>query len=243
MKRLTVLATALVLGGCGGGGGGGTTAPASTSVEGFWSGTTAGGTQVNLAILENGETWGLYGSSNTVTGALYGNTTTSGNSLSGSGSAFNFVSRTSGAGTYTGAFVQKATISFSASDGTAFSGTYDTSYDQAPSLANVAGTYTGWAVTGGTAAQSATVVMDVNGNISSSYVSGNLTCVTSGKATPQASGKNVYNLQVTFTGNYCALGNGTVVNGVASYSSTNRQLIAIGLNSAKSDGFIFVGVH
>lgn len=129
------------------------------------------------------------------------------------------------------------------SDGTILTGTYDPSYEQPASVASVAGTYTGWAVTGSIDPQATTVVVDVNGNISSSFVSGSLTCTTSGTATPRASGKNIFNLQLTFTGNYCALGNGTVVNGVATYDSVNRQLIAMGLNSAKSDGLIYVGTR
>ncbi|WP_296162499.1 hypothetical protein [Rhodoferax sp.] len=229
---------------CGGGGGDGTTTtPTTASAEGFWSGTTSNGTQASLAILENGETWGLYGNSSSVKGAVYGMTSTSGTTLSGSGTGFNFVTRTSGSGTFTGSVSTKGTINFNVSDGTQFTGTYDTSYDQPASLANLAGSYTGWAVTGTTSPQTTTVVVDVNGNISSSFVSGSLTCTTSGTATPRASGKNIYNLQLTFTGNFCALGSGTVVTGVATYDSVNRQLIAMGLNSAKSDGLIFLGTR
>ncbi|MDI1246913.1 MAG: hypothetical protein PSV24_16100 [Rhodoferax sp.] len=244
MKRLTALAAALVLSACGGGGGDGATTPTTTaSAEGFWNGTTSNGTQVSLAVLENGETWGLYGNASALTGAVYGITSTSGTTLSGSGTGFNFVSRTSGNGTFTGSVSTKGTISFNVSDGTQLTGTYDSSYDQTASLANLAGSYTGWAVTGTIAPQTSTVVVDVNGNVSSSFVSGSLTCVTSGTATPRASGKNVFSLQLTFTGNYCALGNGTVVTGVATYDSVNRELIAMGLNSAKSDGLIFLGTR
>lgn len=240
MKQLTALAAALVLSACGGGGG--DSAP-TASAEGFWVGTTAKGTTVNLAILENGETWGLYGNASSLTGAVYGITSTSGTSLSGSGYGFDFATRTSGSGTYAGSVTTKSSISMSVSDGTTLTGTYDASYDQPASLATVAGTYTGWAVTGGIAPQATTVVVDVNGNISSSFVSGSLTCSTSGKATPRASGKNVFNVQLTFTGNYCALGNGTVVNGVATYNAANRQLITMALNSTKSDGLIYLGTR
>lgn len=246
MKRLTALAAALVLSACGGGGGDeATTAPTTTtaSAEGFWVGTTAKGTTVNLAILENGETWGLYGNPSSLTGAVYGITSTNGTSLSGSGYGFDFVTRTSGSGTYTGNVTTKGSISMNVSDGTMLTGTYDASYEQPASVASVAGTYTGWAVTGSIAPQATTVVIDVNGNISSNFVSGNLSCATSGTATPRASGKNIFNLQLTFTGNYCALGNGTVVTGVATYDSVNRQLIAMSLNSAKSDGLIYVGTR
>jgi hypothetical protein len=52
-----------------------------------------------------------------------------------------------------------------------------------------------------------------------------------------------FDLRVTFTGNYCALGNGTVVNDVTTYSAADRQLIAMTLNSAKSDGLFYVGTR
>ena len=242
MKRLTALVAAMVLSACGGGGNDGTTAP-TASAEGIWKGTTANGSQVNLVILENGETWGLYGSSTSLVGALYGNTSSSGTSLSGSGTGFNLVTRTIGSGTYSGSFSTKGSINISVSDGTKFTGTYSPAYDQAASVATVAGTYTGWVGTGSVAGQTTTVTVDVNGNVSSSFVYGSLICNTSGKATPRPSGKNIFNIQLTFTGNYCALGNGTTVNGVATYDSASRQLVAMGLNSAKSDGLIFLGTR
>lgn len=246
IKLVTSSVLLAALAGCGGGGGGdATTTPTPTTsaaAEGFWIGTTSTGTVVNLAILENGETWGLYGSSSSLTGAVYGNTTTSGTALSGSGSAFDFVTRTTGTGTYTGTVTTKGAISMDV-DGTKLTGTYDASYDQPATLASVAGTYSGLAVTATIAPQATTVVIDVNGNVSSSFVSGSLICNTSGKATPRASGKNVFNVQLTFTGNFCALGNGTVVNGVATYNTTSRQLITMALNSAKTDGLIFLGTR
>jgi len=244
MKRLTALTAVLILSACGGGGGGETTAPVVTaSAEGFWKGTTALGSQVNLVILENGETWGLWGSSTSLVGALYGNTSSSGNTLSGSGTGFNLVTGTVGSGTYSGSFATKSSINLSVSDGTKLTGTYSSTYDQAASVATVAGTYTGWTGTGAVAGQTTAVAIDASGNVSSSFVFGSLICNTSGKATPRPSGKNIFNIQLTFTGNYCALGNGSTVNGVATYDSANRQFIAMGLNSAKSDGLIFIGTR
>lgn len=247
MKRLTSLAAILVLSACGGGGGD-SSAPAvqqaaTQSAEGFWVGTTAQETTVNLAVLENGETWGLYGNSTSVVGAVYGNTTVSGSAFTGSGTGFNFVTRVADSGTYNGTVSTKANISMSASDGTQFTGTYDASYDQPATLANIAGTFTGWAITGTIAPQTSTVVIDGTGNLTSSFVSGSLSCTTSGTVTPRSTGKNIYNLQLTFTGNFCALGNGTTVSGVANYNTTTRQVIAMGLNAAKTDGLIFVGVR
>jgi len=219
------------------------TANTAASAEGFWVGTTANGTNVNLAILENGETWGLYGSSTSLTGAVYGVTSTSGTSLSCSGYGFNFVTRTSGIGTFTGNVTTKGNINFYVSDGTNLTGAYDASYEQQASVASIAGTYIGWAVTGGIAPQATTVVVNASGSISSSFVYGSLSCTTTGKATPRATGKNVFNVQLSFAGNYCSLGNGAVVNGVATYNAVNRQLITMALNSAKSDGLIYLGTR
>ena len=250
MNRLMALSAALVLTACGGGGGDTATSaatPAATtaasSAEGFWNGTSSTGERINLAVLENGETWGLTSTSaGALTGALYGTVTASGSTVTGSGTSFSFITRTNSSGALSGTVATKATITLAASTGGKFNGTYSASYDQTPALGSLADTYNGFAVTGNTAAQTVAVTIDVNGNVSSSFVSGNLICNASGKATPRASGKNVFDLQLTFTGNFCALGNVTT-QGVATYGATSRQLIALALNGAKSDGFVFLGTR
>lgn len=250
MKRVTALAAVLVLSACGGGGDDGattsTSAPITTtaaaSAEGFWTGTASTGDVVNMAVLETGETWGITTTnSGVLTGALYGNVASSGSTLSGTGSSFSFVSGTSSAGALSGIVSTKTSLSFKTSEGTTFTGTYVTAYDQPALLSNLAGSYSGFAVGGTTSAQSATVVIDVNGNISSSSVSGGLFCNTSGKAVPRASGKNIFDIQLSFSGNYCALGNGATTSGVGYFDTTSRELLAITLNSAKSDGLMFAG--
>ncbi|MCU0925744.1 MAG: hypothetical protein MUF44_06790 [Hydrogenophaga sp.] len=242
MKTLFASIAAIsVLAGCGGGGDGGSTeiAPGpSATAEGFWSGTTSTGTQVNVAILETGETWGVYTSGNSIIGALYGNTTSSGTSLNGSGSDFNIPSRTVTPGTYSGTYSSRATISLTASNGTRFSGTYSASYDQAASLAAVAGTFSGTGVSGGSSVQSASVTISSSGAVSTPVSNG---CSSAGTFTPRPSGKNIFNVSVTFTGANCALGNGATTTGVAYYDSATRQLLVMALNSARSDGFIYIG--
>ena len=232
---------AIAFTGCGGGGSGNSSS--TESAQGFWIGQTSKGTVVNLVVLENGEVWGIYGSSLGVTGAVYGNAITNGAAFSGSGIGFNFVTRTSNNGNFTGTVKTKESINLSVSDGTVMSGTYDARYEQSASLANLAGTYTGQAVSANIAPQFTTVVVDVNGNIFSTNISGNLVCTTTGKATPRATGKNVFDVQTTSTGNNCALGNGTVVNGVGTYDAVKHQLIAMGLNASKTDGLMFLGTR
>jgi hypothetical protein len=47
---------------------------------------------------------------------------------------------------------------------------------------------------------------------------------------------------VTFTGSSCALGNGSTAKGILYYDSASKQILAMGMNTAKTDGFIALGV-
>ncbi len=243
MFRTAMLAASVALVACGGGGSGGSGAAApvvaAASAEGFWNGTASTGAQVAFVILETGETWGLYASAGSIVGALYGNTTVNGTSVSGSGSDFNLISRTVAAGTFTGTVATKTSLNISTSLGTTLNSTYDTSYDQPASLASLAGTYSGSAVTGRTLPQAATVTISAAGAVSSVATG----CITSGTATPRATGKNVFNVSVTFTGASCALGNGAVATGIATFNPASRQLLSMAMNAAKSDGFIYAGTR
>lgn len=243
MKRLIALAATAVLTACGGGGSDAvvTPVPAAASAEGFWNGTITGGYGASVAILENGETWGIYTSGNSLVGAVHAQTTSNNLVLTGSGSSFNFLSRQSGSGTYSGSFVPKNSINFTTNDGTKFTGSYGTTYEQPASLADLAGTYSGFSVTATTGAQSIPVTISAGGTISGSVVSGNLSCSASGTATPRASGKNIFNVQLSFSGNFCALGNGATTAGVAYYDAVNREIGVMTLNSAKTDGLVYIG--
>lgn len=244
---LTSISMALLVA-CGGGGSGGNGSTATPAVqtgtaEGFWNGTFSGGSTGSVAILENGETWGLYQSGGNLTGAIFGNTTSTGTTLSGNGMAFNFTSRTSSNSTFTGVIAQKSNITLDAADGSKFSGSYDSSYEQAATLANLAGNYTGKSITAKTAASVVQVSISGSGLISYSETVGNLTCSLTGTAVPRPSGKNIFNVQVTFSGNACTLGNGSVLSGVATFDITNKGLIVMATKADKSDGFVFVGVR
>lgn len=241
MKRIAALTITSLLAACGGGGDSAppTTPPAaSVSAEGFWTGTASNGVVANVAILENGETWGVYTSRNTLVGALYGVTNSSAGTLSGSGRDFNIPSGSVSAGTYTGTYTPKKTINVAFSSGGTFSGTYDSAYDQPASAATLAGAYSGWGVSGNAPVQSANVTISSSGAITVPASNG---CSASGTATPRASGKNVFDVTVTFTGTNCALGNGTVTRGVAYYDTGSREVLVMAMNPAKSDGFIYVG--
>ena len=239
MKSIKIIAALSMLTGlvaCGGGGDDSTTqAPTNASAEGFWTGSTSNNLKATLAILENGETWGFYTTtSGALAGALYGNTTVSGTSVSGTG--LDFYGGTVNQGSYTGTVSTKDRIMLSTS-GTQFNGSYSSIYEQAASLSSLAGTYSGYGLTGRTSAQYVPITISSSGAITA----GDANCALSGTATPRVSGKNVFNLNATFMGSYCALGNGATVNGIAYYDTASRSLVAMGLNGNKTDGFIYTG--
>lgn len=82
-----------------------------------------------------------------------------------------------------------------------------------------------------------------NGSIASTTYTGTVTLPASpgcsGTLTPRASGKNIFNLRMTFIGPNCALGNGATASGVAVYD--NGALLAMGLLPSQTAGFIFTG--
>jgi hypothetical protein len=211
------------------------TTASRTSAEGFWVGTSSP-YAVHLAILENGETWGVYYANNTIYGALYGQTSTSGTTLSGNGIDFYIPRLSVTSGSYNGTFVPMQTIRLSSSLGGIFSGNYSSEYDKAASVASIAGSYAGSGVTGSTPSQSVVVTVSSNGRVSAS--SGG--CNISGTITPRASGKNVFNVSTTFSGS-CALTSGTTTIGVGYYDASVRQILVMALTRNKNDGFIYIG--
>jgi len=234
--QLTLISCALaILSGCGGGG----SSTPSASAEGFWSGATSTGYTANVVILENGETWGYYTSGGYLYGALYGNTSTNGNTLSGSGADFNLPYRTVTPGSYTGTVIEKSSISIRTSQGSTFNGTYGSTYLQPASMTALAGVFKGQALSGTTAPQTVSVTITSAGQMT---VPSTLGCSASGSVSPRPTGKNIFNLSVTFTGSTCALGNGGTASGILYYDASNKQILAMGMNPAKSDGFIALGV-
>jgi hypothetical protein len=69
------------------------------------------------------------------------------------------------------------------------------------------------------------------------------TCSASGNVAPRASGKNVYNISMTFNGTNCALGNGGTASGIfiLDQSESPNVAVAMALTPYKKDGFIAIG--
>jgi hypothetical protein len=242
MRIFTSVCLVSLLSACGGGGGGGsnTTTPTSSgTAEGFYVGTTSTGYGVAALILENAETWGFYYSGPTTSGVFNGTSNGTGSTFSASGTDFNFITRSATSGTLSGTVATASSINASSSNGGTVSLTYESSYTTAASLSAIAGNYTGWGVSKSTPSQSVTFTVNSAGAISGSVSN----CSVSGSITPRASGKNVYNVSTTFSGSGCALGSGVTTTGVATLVSLNgiNRLIAMTLNSGKTDGYIVNG--
>jgi hypothetical protein len=96
----------------------------------------------------------------------------------------------------------------------------------------IAGTYTGPIADG----QTVTVTAASAGTLAGHSTDG---CTFTGSFTPRAKG-NVFNVTVTFGGGACSNGTDTV-NGVAFYDAATQRLYSAAINSARTNGFIFIG--
>ena len=251
-KTLLALSVVAAITACGGGGGG-TTAPstptpvAAATAEGVWTGTTSTGFKSTAIILENNEVYNIFGvDSNGVVslrGFDYGVTSLAGNSLNGTirefytddTSVVGSLSATLNAGISLAGSVtaKQGTVTFNSSPipSTLFS------YSNAAKLADVAG---GWA---------GTFLNGVPGNVTITATGGvtgsSFTCLFSGTISPRPSGKNVFDVSITFGNNQCLLPNQSTTGiGVITTTTTGKkQLIVAALNSAKTQGSVFVATR
>jgi len=248
-----VLASALMAA-CGGGGGDTTTTTTATgpTAEGVYGGTLTGDTTSSafeLLVLENGEFWSMYGTQigNTlgVAGFVQGSGTSNNGSFTASnGKDFGYVPAV--AVTVTASYNATAkTISGTTTAGTsstAFSGgsipgsLYN--YDVAASLITIVGNWSTTSLTG----ESIALTVASNGSYTAVGTSG---CHFSGTITPRASGKNVFNVAITFGAAPCALA-GQSGNGIAlAYPITGglTQLLVAATDSSRTFGAAVFGTR
>lgn len=229
-----------LLGGCGGGGDSGDTAltPSSASksaAEGLWRGTTSDGLSITAAVLENGELWALGSSSTGVVGFYHGDLYSSGNNLYGSGTTYGLISHRAIPSTFSGMAYPQNSLNLTVGS-TVFHASYASDYDQSPApLTSMAGTYSGWVATvSGSYDPSAVISISATGQIAS----GGTYCSVLGNITPRASGKNVYDVTITYNGTNCSVA-GTTLTGMAAYDSNSGVLVVLALTGSKADGLIY----
>ena len=109
-----------------------------------------------------------------------------------------------------------------------------------PTNTSYAGTVSGSFVTKSAITGSAS--FPTLGSSDGSVLGSSTNCSFSGTVTPRPSGKNVYNVSMTFTGTQCAPGSG-VTSGVAVLNTVgaSKYVYTAGLNALKNNGFFWIG--
>jgi hypothetical protein len=230
MKSILILGSLTLLTACGGGG------SSSADPQGYWSGPSSTGYNVNAVVLNNGETWGIYSSGNTIYGALYGKTLTNGNSVSITGTDFNFLTNSASAGNLTGLISAKSSMSLSGS-GVTLPLTYQSAYDTAASASSATGTWSFVGRSGGYSLIPGSITIDGAGR----FILNQTNCVTTGTIIPRSGGKNVYDTVLASVGSGCAVGQSSL-SGVTYIDTTvtPNKILSLALTSDKSDGLIVI---
>lgn len=234
IKATIAIAALTTLAACGGGG----DDDGGNPVEGFWKGTTSNGANAAVVILENGDAWGIYTQGGRVVGAVNGTASASGNSFTASGLDYSFDDGLIYRSSYSGSITPQSRITATSSLGVSVSLGYDGAYNRAANLAELAGSYAVFGRSGGGYTNGAPMTIAPDGAISVS----DRGCSATGRATPRPSGKNVFNITVTFSG-VCYISSAPITGIAVLDNTTNpKSVLALGLNAAKNDGLIAIAV-
>jgi hypothetical protein len=218
-----VLVSALTLAACGSGGG--NSSNASSTVEGYWSGTqVSGGTSVAMfgVVLEDGTLWMTYSIGQEVIGIFKGAGTSSNGLFSAPNSLEFPISGTPIAANLSGPYVSKTSFTLNGIEPSrptpntftfplAYDATYDLSFSSSQMFASIAGNWTAPFVESD---PQMVLVVGADGRFTAK---GNgAGCEFSGRLSPRSSGRNVYDFSGTFGSSPCpATAVGRVFNGVA----------------------------
>jgi hypothetical protein len=242
----SAIVSAMLLGGCGGGGDS-AIAVATPTAEGVYGGTLTGGRSnaFNLLVLENGEAWSMYGTQSATSFGVAGFVQGAGTSSNGSftvsnGKDFGFSPAQAGStsATYdaTAKTISGTTGSVTFSGGPVAGSLYN--YDTAASLSAISGAWSATGLTG------ESIALNVAASGAFTATSG-LGCKFSGTVAPRASGKNVFNVSLTFGAAPCALA-GQAATGIAlvyPLASGRTQLLVAAVDSTRTYGAAAVGTR
>ena len=246
------LVAALVLSACGGGGD--DVAPPApkppatvvTGVEGLWTGATTDPLNVQGVVLENGESWSILTDAvGAEVGISQGAVQTSGpDVVSGTGRYLNVVdeanlaSRTTVAVSYSGKYAVRDSVQVTDSKGVKFTGTYGVLYEQPAVVSELLGTYSGTGIGNQVREPLVSVSISTGGLVSIPSYPG---CSVRGTVVPRASGRNVFDLPLTFSGATCPVGDGVVVQHVVLYNDTTQAIVIMGQSASKAETFVYTG--
>lgn len=240
VKAWASISALVLLSACGGGG----SAATNVASEGVWKGTTSTGYAIDVLVLENNQFWSLFGNRSggalSVIGFNQGSGTVNGSKFTG-----NFLevlyTGTISTGSLTSNTVANTSLNGSATYSNSSTSTFTLSppanssynYNTAANLATIQGNWSGSLLSGA----GASVAITSSGAITG--VSNG--CSFSGLANPRASGKNVFDVTVTFGASPCVLPNQTTTGVALAYATTGNQtqLLVSVLNSDKTTGTVF----
>jgi hypothetical protein len=223
--------------------------PPVASAEGLWTGIVDNNRSMAGVVLEDGTYWFLYsmgGNPAVIAGLVQGNGTTNADAFTSSnGKDLNTeglgVFDLTVAGNYVPKQVLNGTVTYPLRGQTTFTSTYDTAYELSPDVSQLLGTYTGSsAVVAGVEAVTVTIsapnILTGPNILMGESADG---CRFSGEVFPRRQG-NAYDVSVTFSGGVCSNGTSEVT-GIAFFNAATKTLYSAALNSAKTNGYVFVG--
>ena len=242
-----------------GGGGNSDSSPSGSSqnqttatAEGVYGGALNGSPIANdfqALVLENGEYWSIYGDDLGSVFYVYGfvqgiGISNNGNFTSSSIKDFGYSPAPSGnlVANYSAANKTMAgTVTYGLSGAITFSGgpipgsLYN--YNTPASMSTIVGAWSAMSSYGNN------VSINVASNGTLTVQDG--TCVGTGTVTPRASGKNVYNLTVTFGFNNCALPGATTTGIAIAYplNTGQTQIIAAITDASRTEGIAVFGIR
>lgn len=227
----------------GGGGGDSASVPVAavaSPLAGGWEGTSSSGNGVQAMILEDGRMWAVGGTQ--AAGTLFvnslarGTLTTSGTAVSAADlRAHDLVTGAVASGTLIGTFKAGSRITATVTAGGASAtvqlvpaAAVSYNYESAATSAAVAGNWPGFFSN-----DTGTVVVAANGSFTSTTASG---CSVSGTVLPRASGKNIYDVTVSFGTAACNVPVGTSAAGNAIITNLTGGVRQLAIAVSTSDG-------
>ncbi len=233
---MMVMASALLLSGCGGGDGG--AASFSSSLKGIWAGT-AGNVVTKAIVLANGEGWFIFGNAQnnaiTFTFCDHVQMTASNNSFMAQGTQYLLQNGTSADATGSGTFVEKTFLTGSLSTSTFTNLVYDSSYEKRAVQSDIGGSWSG-AFGGG----ASSLTLTVNGTTGEVSGESSNKCSYGGSAQPRSADPALFDVNLTET---CLTGTPTELSGIAyTTAGSGATYVSIVVTTAdRSDVALFVG--
>ncbi len=204
-------------------------------VEGLWTGQSNDGVQTALIVLEDGSAWGLQRRGSVLASAIVGKASGSGGVFSMPASVLNLGYWSPANSTYAGTYTARSSLAATSTGNSPLALSYKSAYESAAALSAVVGNYTLNGISKFGAAPRVTMTLSASGAISFSNWGA---CSPTGTVSPRSSGRNVFNLSISFKG-ACPLAEGTLVNGVffVDKSASPAQAYVLAQTATKDDGF------